>query len=332
MIASKVPQRKTERSERTDIMTKSIMQWDDVDIDKFGGESLCIRHRLHESELFSDAMLARLIENSARSDYHVETMQPLPEGGHRRREGETGGVSGEDALQAVKNGSIWYLLMSPENVDSRYDDLVGQIYEEMAEHVPGFQPFSRKMSILVSSPNVRVGYHCDVPGQTLWQVRGSKKVYVYPVKPPFLHQANLEKIILKEANEVSLPYDPTFDDHAKVYDLQPGEMLHWPLNAPHRVSNNDCVNVSFTTEHTTDDTRRSYIVNYANGVLRSSLGMNPTSQKMNGLGYWTKYGVAGAYRLSGMEKRRSETFAIDFKVDPSKPRGIEDIPAYEFKK
>ncbi len=313
-------------------MTQSIMKWDDVDIEKFGEESVCIQHKLHQSELFSDEMLAKLIENTARSDYHVETMEPLSDGGHRRREGETGGVSGEEALAAVKNGSIWYLLMSPEKVDPRYDELVGQIYDEMAEHVPGFRPLSRKMSILVSSPNVRVGYHCDVPGQTLWQVRGSKKVYVYPVKPPFLHQANLEKIILKEANEVSLPFDPSFDEHAKVYDLQAGEMLHWPLNAPHRVNNNDCVNVSFTTEHTTDATRRSYIVNYANGVMRGSLGMKPVSQKMNGLGYWAKYGLAGAYRLSGMENQRRESFAIDFKVDPSKPRGIQDIQKYEFRK
>lgn len=313
-------------------MPEKIMEWNDVDIEHFGEVSLCIRHRLHQSELFSDEMLAKLIENTERSDYHVETMEPTGNGGYRRREGETGGVSGHEALQAVKNGSIWYLLMSPEKVDPRYGELVRQIYDEIADHVPGFRPFSRKMSILVSSPNVQVGYHCDVPGQTLWQVRGSKKVYVYPVKPPFLHQAHLEKIILKEANEVSLPFDPSFDHEAKVYDLKAGEMLHWPLNAPHRVSNHNCLNVSFTTEHTTDATRRSYIVNYANGVLRGAVGMNPTSQKMKGLGYWAKYGVAGAYRISGMEKRRSETFAIDFKVDPGKPRGIQDIPAYHFKK
>lgn len=313
-------------------MTQSIMKWDDVDVEKFGEESLCIHHGLHQSELFSDEMLAKLIENTDRADYHVETMERLSDGGHRRREGETGEASGKEAFEAVRNGSIWYLLMSPEKVDPRYDELVGQIYDEIAERVPDFRPLSRKMSILVSSPNVQVGYHCDVPGQTLWQVRGSKKVYVYPVRPPFLHQTNLEKIILKEANEVSLPFDPSFDEHAKVYDLQAGEMLHWPLNAPHRVNNNDCVNVSFTTEHTTDATRRSYIVNYANGVMRGSLGMKPVSQKMNGLGYWAKYGLAGAYRLSGRENRRKETFAINFKVDPSKPQGIQDIPKYEFRK
>ncbi len=313
-------------------MKTPYMSWDDVNVDEFGKVCLRIRHRVHESDLFSDDQLAKLIENTSRQNYHVETMEPKEDGTFLRREGETGDVSGREALEAVKNGSIWYLLLHPEDVDPRYGDLVGEIYEEMATNVPGFDVFSKKISILVSSPNIKVGYHCDVPGQTLWQVRGSKKVYVYPVKPPFLAQTNLEKIILKEANEVSLPYEQSFDEQAVVYDLQPGEMLHWPLNAPHRVTNNDCLNVSFTTEHTTAATRRSYVVNYANGVLRRTLGFGRLSQRSNGLGYWAKFGVAGAYRMSGLEKQRSAGFAIDFKVDPTKPRGITDILGYELRK
>lgn len=314
------------------LMKTPIMLWEDVDTDRFGEESLRIRHRLDTSDLFSDDMLANLIESSPRQNYHVETMEPQKDGTFRRREGETGDASGMEALEAVKKGSIWYLLMHPETVDSRYGRLVDEIYDEIASHVPGFRTLSQKISILISSPNVQVGYHCDVPGQTLWQVRGSKKVFVYPSKPPFLHQTNLEKIILKEANEVSLPFDPSFDEHALVYDLQPGEMLHWPLNAPHRVSNNDCLNVSFTTEHSTTATRRSYVVNYANGVLRRAFGTKQLRQNSIGLSYWAKFGVAGAYRMSGMEKKRSAGFAIDFKVDPSKPQGIQNIAAYEFNK
>ena len=313
-------------------MMSPIMDWDGVDVDQFGKSSLRIRHRAHETELFSDAQLARLIEQAPRKNYHVETMEKRDDGSVKRREGETGEASGAEALNAVKNGSIWYLILHPEEIDPRYGDLVDQIYREMTEHVPGFKVAWNKISILISSPKINVGYHCDVPGQTLWQVRGVKKVYVYPVKPPFLHQANLEKIIMKEANEISLPYQPSFDDEAMVYDLQPGEMLHWPLNAPHRICNHDCLNVSFTTEHGTADTRRSYVVNYANGVLRRSLGLKKLSQQDSGLSYWTKFGVASAYRLSGMEKKRSRGFDIDFKVDPSQPRGIRDIEAYELKK
>ncbi len=313
-------------------MTNSILTWDDVDVDAFGIEPLKIRHRLHQSPLFSDEMLATLIEQSARENYYVNTMDITSQDRRTRREGETGDISGQDALDAVKNGSIWYLLMQPEQVDQRYRELVDEIYDEMMRHVPHFRANRRKLSILVSSPKIQVYYHCDVPGQMLWQVRGTKRVYVYPPRQPFLPQPNLERIIMGEAHEISLDYDPAFDKEAIVYDLEPGQMLHWPLNAPHRISNHDCINVSFTTEHSTEATRRAFIVNYANGVLRRSLGINQLSQETAGPTYWAKYGVAGAYKALGMNKRRNLKYKVDFQVDPTGPKGIKDITPYEFSK
>ncbi len=313
-------------------MTQSIMDWSDLDIADFSKRPLQIGHRLHESDLFGDDALARLIENSSRENYYVNTMDIDHHDVRTRREGETGDISGADALRAVANGHIWYLLMQPEKVDPRYGELVEQIYDEIAAHVPGFQVSMKKMSILVSSPRVQVYYHCDIPGQSLWQVRGSKKVYVYPNREPWLDQPSLEKIVMNEAHEISMPYRPEFDDDATVYDLQPGYMLHWPLNAPHRIVNNDCVNVSFTTEHMTDSIRRTFIVNKANGILRHRLGLNPRSQKTDGLGYWAKYGVAGAYKVSGLQRQRRQSYKVDFAVDPEAPRGVRSIAGYEFQK
>ena len=313
-------------------MTASIMDWDDLDIDHFSKVPLQIGHRLHMSELFSDEALARLIENSDRENYYVNTMDVDAHDVSTRREGETGDISGKQALKALADGHIWYLLMQPEKIDSRYAELVEQIYDEIASHVPGFDVSMKKMSILVSSPKVQVYYHCDIPGQSLWQVRGSKKVYVYPNKEPFLHQPSLEKIVMNEAHEISMPYKPEFDEGAVVYDLQPGKMLHWPLNAPHRIVNNDCVNVSFTTEHFTDQIKRMFIVNKANGILRHRLGLNPRSQKTDGLGYWAKYGIAGAYKVSGLQKQRRQSFKVDFQVDPDAPRSVRTIEGYEFQK
>ena len=177
-----------------------------------------------------------------------------------------------DTLDAVRKGHIWVLLQQPHEIEAAYGDLLRDIYAELEERVPGFKSYKHKMSILISSPKVQVYYHADVPGQTLWQVRGTKRVYVYPNTAPFLPQPGIEKIVLGEAHEISLAYEPWFDDYAEVIDLKPGRMLHWPLNCPHRIVNADCLNVSFTTEHMTDDLRNVYAVNYANGILRRTLG------------------------------------------------------------
>jgi hypothetical protein len=147
-----------------------------------------------------------------------------------RREGEITGLSGADVLQAVRDGHIWILLLHPERTDPAYGELLDRIYAEMTANVAGLDVRKTKISILVSSPDIPVFYHCDLAGQTLWQVRGQKTVYVYPNREPYLPQPSLEKIVLNEAHEISLPYEPAWDAAAEVFTIDPGDMLHWPLN------------------------------------------------------------------------------------------------------
>ena len=64
--------------------------------------------------------------------------------------------------------------------------MLDELYDEFEERVPGFKSYKRNLTILISSPNVSVKYHSDVPGQSLWQVRGTKKLYVYPNTQPFI--------------------------------------------------------------------------------------------------------------------------------------------------
>jgi hypothetical protein len=313
-------------------MDQPLIGWRSDVTETFGRKPVQLDHTLHRSPLFSDAALARLIEGSSRENYYVNTMDVTAHNVKSRREGVFVDISGADVLDAVRMGQIWILIQNPEQVDPAYGSLLETVYREMAAAVPGFSPFREKMTVLISSPNIQVYYHCDVPGQTLWQVKGNKSVYVYPNHAPYLEQAALERIVLGEAHEISLRYDPAFDKDAVVYDLQPGQMLHWPLNAPHRIVNADCMNVSFTTEHFTRDIRRQYFVNYANGILRNRLGWSKLSQTTTGAAYWGKLALGAAYKASGAKKKRSQTFKVDFAVDPKAPRGVRSIPPYEFQK
>jgi hypothetical protein len=135
--------------------------------------------------------------------------------------------------------------------------------------------------------------------------------------------------VLGESNEFGLTYQQSFDEHAFVYDLEPGEMLHWPLNAPHRIVNGNCVNVSFATEHFTKMLRRKFFVNYANGVLRRR-GWMQLSQDITGPSYWPKLALAAAYKLTGSQNKRRNRSKVDFVVDPTAPNGIRPISGYLF--
>ncbi len=310
-------------------MQPIFTDWQPEDAGRLGRETLHLGHSLAESGLFSDEALASLIERTPRQDYHVSTMDPTSHDPRSRREGVIDGLGGSQVLEAIRKGHIWLNLRNPGAYVPGYQSLLDTIYEELETRVPGLRTFKQKLTILVSSPSVRVGYHSDVPGQTLWQVRGRKRVWLYPLQEPFLSQQALERIIMGEAHEVSLAYEPWYDSKAEVIDLEPGRMLTWPLNAPHRVVNYDCMNVSVTTEHWTPQLRNAYAVKYANGILRSRMGIERLSQATEGLSVYPKLGLAAAYKLTGMQKRRQHRTRIDFRVDPQAAGGFRDIPPYE---
>src|SRR5437879_12713764 len=63
-------------------------------------------------------------------------------------------------------------------------------------------------------------------------------------------------------DEATQPNKPWFDKYAADFRgdgdrrLYPGEILYWPLNAPHRIGNDNELSISFTTESFTRDIKR----------------------------------------------------------------------------
>ena len=311
-------------------MTTILADFKPQHVSLFGEHILHLKHRLAESTLFTDAALARLIETTPSAHLYVNTMDRRSHNPRSRREGAIDGLSGAEALEAVRSGNIWINIHKLGETDSSYADLLESIFKEFEGRVPGLKTYKRSMTLLISSPKVNVYYHCDVPGQMLWQMRGTKRVFVYPNKAPFLNQPYMEKVVLGEAHETAMPYEPWYDDYADAIDLEAGEMLYWPLNCPHRVVNHDCLNVSMTTEHWTDELRNVYAANYANGILRRTFGSKHLSRNTSGPSFWAKAGLAAAMKKTGLQKLSQRRRLIDFAVDPKAPDSVRDIPAYSF--
>ena len=307
-----------------------ISNWKEHHANLFGHHTLKLNHTIHNSRLFTDEALIKLLENAPRKNYNVTTMDKRGHNPSYKREGQFGNLGGAEILNAVRNGSIWINFQDPQDIDSDYGELLADIYREFESKVPGFKSFKHKMAILISSPKLKVKYHFDIPGQTLWQIRGHKRVYVYSASAPFISQQSLEKVILNEAHETDLEYQQWFDEHAEVYELAPGDMVHWPLNCPHRVENHDDLNISIATEHWTSDLRKNYLVNYANGMMRK-VGVRNLSQNTALPSLLPKAAITAATKLSGIQKRNSKPFSIDFEVDPSAPDCIRDIAPFEHK-
>ena len=300
----------------------------DADARDFASRPLILRHNFHTSNLFEDSALARLIEATPRDRFHINTIPRDVNDPRQWREGDMTGLSGQAVLEAVAKGNIWVHIQRIQEADAAYGDLLNQAFDELEQKIPGFKSFKRSMSILVSSPRMNVAYHADVPGQSLWQIRGRKRVWIYPAHAPFLPQQAIENIVLKRSGDTDFTFDPRFDESADVFDLTPGDMASWPQNCPHRVMNEDCVNVSVTMEHWNADLRATYAVNYANGLLRQHVGKRPLSQATSGPAFWAKFALAGAHKLLRVGHPRALPLKIDFRVDPTSQHGFSDIEPY----
>lgn len=288
----------------------------------WGNQPICVRHRLHEHPLFSQENLAALIEKYPAEKY---MLVHVGKRGERKlwREGDFGGLSGRDVMRSIEQGRMWLNLLHVHEVDLRYGELLDQIFQEIEGCIPGYRTFKRMNGILISSPEAQVYYHFDTSGQALWQIIGRKRVYVYPSTPPFLKNEELKSVCCFH-DEVNIAYESWYDEHAKVFEIGPGEMLSWPLNAPHRIENLG-FSVSMTVEYGTPSIRRKLVVNGANCLLREYLGRSPRPDS-SGLAYLSKAALYGSVQGAGLLKaRRRQRRPITFHLDPRVPGMITEV-------
>jgi hypothetical protein len=300
-------------------------KWDETHSQLWSHQPIRLEHEMHRSPAFSMDEFARLIENYPREHYSL--VKTGARGSSRVwREGDIGDLSGRQVVDAISRGGLWLNLRNVTSVDRRYRELVDQMFAEVAAHVPGFDAPTHQAGILISSPDAQVYYHADLPGQGLIQISGRKRVYLYPNTPPFVRPEHLEDIALFDV-EVDIPYEPWYDKHAQVIDLEPGQMLNWPLNAPHRVENLGTVNISMTVSYVNQDIRRAEIINLANGLQRHRFGYAPKSRSIRGPSYFGKAVMQKLLRDGKWLKReRTARRAIDFRLDAEHPGEIVDLP------
>ncbi|MGH8080916.1 MAG: hypothetical protein ACREP7_10095 [Lysobacter sp.] len=287
---------------------------------------LLFEHRLHTDPRFDKNAIAALIGRYPRDKYAIIHMGEQGANGKRVwREGEFGGLDGHRVLDAIERGRLWLNLRDGHDFDPVLHEVLMGLFDEAGALGAPLSSYDHRLGILVSSPNAQVYYHADLPGQGLLQLHGRKRIYIYPPRPPFLSAEGLENIALSQL-EVGLGYEPQFDDHAAVFDLEAGQGLFWPLNSPHRIENHDCLNISMTLEYWTDEIRRNHMINMANGILRRYFGHAPRSRKLAGPSFFAKAALQSLWRRSGrLNSLRRAARPIDFRLDPEQPGRILDL-------
>lgn len=289
-----------------------ITDWTAEKAARMTRENLAFEHNLHERPMFDDEGLISLLDRYPREKLGVFTMGEDPVDWKSWRRGSPGDLSGEQLLRRAQEGRIWLNLRHANDHLPEYAALEEEIFAEKRDRA-GLKTFKRDLGMLISSANAQVFYHLDVPLVSLWQLRGQKRVWVYPVADPCVGDEQLERIVLRETAE-QMAFDPALDALAEVHDLTPGRMVTWRQNAPHRIVNGPMLNVSLSIEFMTPAALMRANVLYANGVLRKS-GARPRLQTAPHPTALAKIALARAVKAAGVSRTFERTLPETFRLE-----------------
>ncbi|MDB5430805.1 MAG: hypothetical protein JWP35_1921 [Caulobacter sp.] len=298
-----------------------IGDWNPHKAKSFGTANLAFGHDLHERPMFDDAGLEQLLDRYPREKLGVFTMGEDPVDWRTWRRGSAGGLSGSRLLEAAQAGRIWLNLRAVNSHLADYGALSDEVFAEKEAQVRGLRTFKRDLGVLISSANAQVFYHLDVPLVSLWQIRGQKRVWVYPVEEPYVGAVDLEKIVLRETAE-QFDFDPAWDAGADVFDLTPGRMVTWRQNAPHRIENGPMLNVSLSIEFMTPAALMRANVIYANGVLRRRIGAQPAIQAGASPVALGKLALARGAKALKLQTVHERVLPVTFTLDEGAPGAL----------
>ncbi|MDP3490580.1 MAG: hypothetical protein Q8R71_10620 [Phenylobacterium sp.] len=298
-----------------------IQDWTAEKAAAFGKQTLTFAHDLHQRPMFTDEGLAEALDAYPRAKLGVFTMGKDPRDWTTWRKGSADGLSGAQLLESAQAGRIWLNLREANLYLKPYGDLAAEVFAEKEAMAPGLRTFKRDLGVLISSANAQVFYHLDVPLVSLWQIRGTKRVWVYPPKAPYVGEEALEKIVLRESAE-QFAFDPAWDTGAQEVELTPGKMVTWAQNAPHRIENGAMLNVSLSMEFMTPQALLRANVIYANGVMRRRAGLRPRLSDGVSPANLGKLVLARGAKALKLQKAHERILPATFRLDPGQPGAV----------
>jgi len=180
----------------------------------------------------------------------------------------------DQIIADISAARAWIILRRAE-LDPDYRVLLDACMSELSEL--GFGPYRdrvrvRNAIVFITSPQRVTTYHIDRECNFILQIQGRKTVYIFDQNDrEVLPEQELERFWAVDNNAAK--YKAHYQDRARVFELEPGDGVHVPVNAPHWVRNGDGPSITLSVNFQFDDmlAANQYKANY---YLRK-LGLNP---------------------------------------------------------
>ena len=259
--------------------------------ERFDRAPFLIRHRLTDHPLFALSSLVALSHRLPREqvEYNAGDLT-LSQDPDRMPQTE---LSIEETIERIETCRSWMVLKYVEH-DPVYrrllDDCLDELHAVAPEVTKGMR--MRQGFIFVSSPGAVTPFHLDHEHNFLLQVRGTKTVTQYDREDRRLvTDEEIERSYAGAHRNLQLR-GPARED---VFELGPGDGLHFPVDAPHHVRNGAAVSISFSVTFRTDASARRAGIYRLNGRLRQ-LGLHPSRVGQSPLRDQAKWLVSRALR------------------------------------
>lgn len=254
-----------------------------------------IGHRLAGHPLFDLPRLVRLGAShpAALVEYNAGD---VPIGLDPARTPRTG-LSVEETIRRIEGCRSWMVIKHVER-DPEYRALLHGALDEVAALSEGIDPgmCEREGHVFVTSPGSVTPFHMDHEHNFLLQVRGTKTIRQWDRDDrSVLAEEDLERFY--DGAHRNLPYRDEFEAKARVFELEPGDGLHFPINAPHWVKNGDAVSVSFSITFKTPRALRRGALLRVNARMRAR-GGRPSPPGLHPARDAVKWGLFRAARAA----------------------------------
>jgi len=233
-----------------------------------------IQNRLAEHPLFEPERIKELLRRLPAAHTEIRAVETTGSAGAGYKRGPRVDVDGVEAFSNLHTRPTWMLLHDTWKHDADYKHLLEDYLEDLGTRFPEVRRgiFDMGCWMFLSSGGSVVHFHADGDQSFLNNVRGGKTVYVYPSR--LLPETVVEDLLHRQ-DQGAVTYDPAYEAEmfAPVH-LGPGESTFLPLYAPHRVTNDDTICISWNVGFNTRASRRRRNVHLVNHDLRS-MGMHP---------------------------------------------------------
>lgn len=228
-----------------------------------------LANSLPSHPLFEPERIKRLLRAMPREFVEIRAVESRgAENGNYMRGGLLREADPVDTFERLEERPAWMLLHQTWIHDRDYNQLLREYLAELSEMFGEMRPGVSRIGcwMFLSSGNSVVHFHADPDQSFLNQIRGSKTVYVYPTR--MLAEEVVENLVYTE-DQGKVVYHPEYAGAMfEPVRLTPGNSVFLPLFAPHRVTNDGDLCISWNVGFHTRSSSRQRAVHYVNHELR----------------------------------------------------------------